>query len=106
MQLDNLQTRMLSGHRGVPFGGISDQHLEIALRNMRDFRFVGVHHELERSIDRLGEVLGCTLRAAPSVNVHSPRSPVEPGEAERLAELNWADRVLLSEAAGMLTEPG
>lgn len=93
-QLDNLMTRMLSGHRAMPFGEIRQAHLDDAKRNLERFVFVGFVDAMAESMEALGGVLGGTIAATKSINVNEQPAPVSEAEADRLTVLNSADQEL------------
>ena len=104
MQLDNLMTRMISGHRAVPFGEIRRPHLDAAKRNLDSFCFVGVVEQMNESVRDLEQVLGVQLEQARQVNVNQSKTSTTIGQPiSRLEDLNWADRKLY-EYATMLRQ--
>ncbi len=104
VQLDNLQTRMISGHRAVGYGDVTEAHLDDALANLQSFTYVGDVEQMDASVARLGALLGTHLEAAPPVNVHHQRAAVTDAERGRLRELNWADKVLYEAAQDVIAQ--
>lgn len=95
LQLDNLMTRMISGHREVPFGEIRQPHLDIAKRNLESYCFVGFFEQMQQSIDALEKVVGVTFVQAQQMNVNRHRQPMrEDAALDCLESLNWADKEL------------
>lgn len=105
-QLDNLMTRMISGHREVPFGEIQRPHLDAALENLNSFAFVGLASALEASMNTLSETLGVTIEPAPDVNVNFEPTSATDEDKQRLAELNWADLELYDLALQKVSDSG
>lgn len=98
VQLDNLMTRVISGHRAVPFGELRQVHLDHALEHLSTFRFVGFVEHLEQSLTQLGALLGVTLAGGATVNVNPKPTSADDGSVAELTELNWADIALYNAA--------
>lgn len=70
MDMDNLQTRMLSGiGRDVGYDKLDESALELAVENLKKyFVFIGVFEDLHASVDQLGEIFPTLNPDLPHVN--------------------------------------
>ena len=105
--LDNLQTRLISGFRSVPFGELTPNHLAIAKANLEKFVFAGI---LERRAESL-LLFSLLLQAEISMDWQLNVAPKRPGrsapssaEAEMISRHNGLDADLYSFASGLLDQ--
>jgi hypothetical protein len=105
--LDNLQTRLISGFRSVPFGELTPNHLSIAKANLETFVFAGI---LERSAESL-LLFSSLLQTEISMDWQLNVAPKRPGrsapssaEAEVIGCHNQFDAALYSFASGLLDQ--
>jgi hypothetical protein len=103
--LDNLQTRLISGFRSVPFGELNPNHLKIAKANLADFVFAGILERKAESLQLFGSLLQTEISMDWQINV----APTKPGgstpssaEAELISEHNQFDQALYAFASELL----
>lgn len=96
--VDNQMVRQISGVRGIPNGRTEESMLTTALENIDGhFEAVLVMEEMERSMRRLGEVLGTSLPPLPRRNTNSVRphsDTVDPAIRARIAAVDHLDVAL------------
>lgn len=104
-QTDNEMVRQLSGIgrlRRVRFGECTDDLLDMAWRNIEDhFEWVFSMEEMQRSLEKLGEILGREVEDIGKENVNTTRqslAAIDPGLLERIDAFNRLDRALYERA--------
>ena len=107
LEVDNSQTRVISGDVTTPFGGVTTDMLEAAKRHIEErFAMVGLTERFDESIVWLSELFGWTKLSYVRVKV-APKSQQAPVDAETiryLEELNRFDSDLYSFAERRLDE--
>lgn len=94
LEVDNSQTRVLSGDVSTRFGEVSQDMLEAAKRNIEErFAVVGFLERFDESIVLMHEVFGWSRLAYSRVKVapSSQNEPVNPETIRHLEELNRFD---------------
>ena len=105
LQTDNEMVRQLSGigrFRNVRHGECSEEVLDMAWRNIEDhFEWVLFMDDMQRSLVKLGEILGRTVKDIGQENVNKTRQPIEsidPLILEKIEAFNRFDRALYDRA--------
>lgn len=95
-ELDNLQTRIISGHMNQPFGQVGRGDMELAKRHLADFLAVGLVERADQALALMKQAMG--WRKLPTLadrNVTASRpSQVPEGARQRIEELNRWDMEL------------
>ena len=82
-ELDNGMVRAIGGFGMTDFGKLGNEHLQIALRNVATFRFVGFVDEMDDSLGRLSRVLNLRPQQSQRANTN-PDGPAEESMSHRL----------------------
>lgn len=107
LEVDNSQTRVISGDVATPFGEVTTEMLETAKRHIEErFSMVGLTERFDESIVWLSELFGWSKLSYVRVKVapKSQQAPVDPGTIRYLEELNCFDGDLYSFAERRLDE--
>ncbi|MCA1726855.1 MAG: hypothetical protein LC722_04135 [Actinobacteria bacterium] len=105
IDLDNGQTRWLSGDGFVPYGSVAPQMLERAKANLETFAAVGLQERFEESVLLIAEALGWIRPlVGRSANVTPGRTALQdltPEERGALSRRNELDEALYRFAVGL-----
>ena len=96
MEMDNSQTRAISGDRSTPFGGCTDDMLEAAKRHIDEsFPIVGLTERFDETLILLRKTFGWSKLHYVSANV-APKEPLAMSEEVRalIEDHNRLDREL------------
>jgi hypothetical protein len=105
---DNLQTRFISGMRGVPHGGSSRRMLELAKRNIREhFLLAGITERFDESLVLMKRALGWPEPCYRRLNESSGRprrEDLSPDDLRAVEQCSALDMELYGYALGLLEE--
>lgn len=81
---DNLLVRYIGGFRDVPFGEIQESHLEVAIKNLHEFAWLGVLEDFDKSVLLLQKELDLS-------KMYYRKRKVNNGSKQLISKLNSKD---------------